>query len=172
MQRVAPAPMLILETGKFDKGFTLLEILAVLTLIGLIVAFAYPRVFLADEKVALKLSGDLLASDLRQMKEAAAFNQTETKIYFTEHSYHFKVGEVELEREFSEAQIDFAFPKTENGDAPSGTEPVEERPQALELIFKPDGSCNGLSLSWETKHFKGSLAVDQEGTSKWSYAPK
>ena len=172
MPRVAPGPMLILETGKLDKGFTLLEILAVLTLIGLIVAFAYPRVFLADEKVALKLSADLLTSDLRQLKEAAAFNQTETKLYFTEHSYHFKVGEVELERKFNETRINFAIPKTETSDVPAETEPDAARPQALELIFKPDGSCNGLSLSWETKHFKGSLAVDQEGTSKWSYAPK
>ena len=172
MPRVAPGPMLILETGKLNKGFTLLEILAVLTLIGLIVAFAYPRVFLADEKVALKLSGDLLASDFRQLKEAAALNQAETKIYFTEHSYYFKVGEVELERVFSEAPIIFAVPKPESSDAPTGTELVETRTQALELIFKPDGSCNGLSLSWETKHFNGNLAADQEGNLKWSYEPK
>lgn len=102
-----PGPMPILETGKGTAGFTLLEVAAVIALIGVISILALPRITLSLEQVEVGSVGRLIQSDLRQMRNESVMDPaTEKVVSFTENGYSFTIGDHCITRNF---RYEFAF---------------------------------------------------------------
>lgn len=169
------------ETGRVIKGYTLLEILAVITLIGLMAAIAFPSFTLREERTQVKYIGNLVESDFRSACEEAMCTQSEVTVIFSKQGYQFRLGGKTFVRDFKTYKFSFKLRELEEEDsdsltpdlAESGVLPNSEPKVAIPTlqIFN-DGSVSGLTLHWETSHFSGTLAVDQDGVLKWDYTQK
>jgi type II secretory pathway pseudopilin PulG len=105
---------------------SLLEVLAVIVLIGFMMTLAYPNFYLGEEKSELLHIGRLIKADLEQAAEDALINHSETVVAFTPDGYHFNLGDVNVDRRFNRIKFAIAFeeekePGTE-ADQDSGTE--------------------------------------------------
>lgn len=164
-------------TGKETAGFTLLEILAVILLVGLISALSYPNFIRSQEKVELRYVGELLKADLQQVREEAMTHRTAQKFTLAGNNYHFKIGSLEIKRSLGKYGLSFvtpvlsdeAKPKEGTGEAEVNAKYPKEEENSLELIFDPDGSCDTTTVNWKSKNFRGSLVVNADGTSRWVF---
>jgi prepilin-type N-terminal cleavage/methylation domain-containing protein len=159
----------ISATGKETAGFTLLEILAVILLIGLICAVTYPNFVRSQEKVELRYVGELLKTDLQQVREEAMTHRTAQTVTLLGSAYHFKIGDLEIGRKLRRYnEFSFVTP-TPIEEGQSVTEKAKTEPDPIVLIFAADGSCDAVTVNWESKHFRGSLVVNADGTSRWRF---
>jgi prepilin-type N-terminal cleavage/methylation domain-containing protein len=161
----------MLAIGKKTAGFTLLETLAVIMLIGMICAVSYPNFVRSQEKVELRYVGELLQADLQQIREEAMTHRMAQKVTFRGSAYHFQIGDLEIDRQLGRYDgFSFASPASSEEEQPEAgpvAEKVKKEPNPIELTFAADGSCDGVTLNWESKHFRGSLVVNADGTSRW-----
>lgn len=197
--------MRISETGNKlrhthgSSGYTILEIMAVITLVGIMTLIVYPQFTISPEKSEIVYIGKLLKTDLNLVKEESFSNKRELSIYFVNNGYGFIIDETEISRRFLQYQFAFDVPAPEepepetegvdtgkeslsNPDAGSGEQyaDLENEPEAGEgnelepnqLQFTSNGKCNLYELSWQTMHFSGKLKVNQDGELEWSYARK
>lgn len=196
--------MRILETGnnlrstRASSGYTLLEIMAVITLIGIMTLIVYPQFTISPEKSEISYIGKLLKADLNLVKEEAFSSKKEILIDFKNNGYDYPIDETLIPRSFMKYHFAFDVPEPEETDkemAPDITgepsltltvpmedqnvnspeetgnkEEAEMKPNQIK--FTSDGKCNLFELSWQTYHFTGKMKVDQDGVLDWSYAQK
>jgi prepilin-type N-terminal cleavage/methylation domain-containing protein len=126
MLKVGPVPIPMSETGNKTKGFTLLEIVAVITLIGLIMLLAYPSINFGAERVEIGYIGRLISTDFNQIKdESLSDPSAELNVTFTNDGYFFQIGEHFITRSFK-YQFAFDLPKPEEESKESaGAEQTE-----------------------------------------------
>jgi prepilin-type N-terminal cleavage/methylation domain-containing protein len=131
MPKVGPVPMLMSETGNQAKGFTLLEIVAVITLIGLIMFLAYPRINFSVERVEIGYIGRLIKTDFNQIKDESLSDPGgEMIVTFAPSGYFFQIGEHTITRSFK-YQFAFDLPKSiEDPNDSAGAEKSESDPLA------------------------------------------
>ncbi|MCL6589764.1 MAG: prepilin-type N-terminal cleavage/methylation domain-containing protein [Firmicutes bacterium] len=177
--------MPILETGKRSGGFTLIEMLGVITLLGLVMMIVYPRFELNEEKTEALFIGRLITADVELVQGEALAGREILTLHFSKDGYDYKIGESTVTRSFHRFDFKFAIPeeKTEKTEEDSGTEaaedetgegeePLDKKTNIPEIEFSGDGGCSSLSMPWEMKHFKGTLEVTESGEVKWTFAKK
>lgn len=197
--------MRISETGnkrrriRASSGYTLLEIMAVITLIGLVALIIYPQFTISPEKSEIIYIGKLLKTDLDLVKEESFSSKKEFSLLFVTDGYGYTIDETRISRSFLQYQFAFDVPVPEETEpkttgetlivAPSpdpaagsadANGDLESKPEAggkdelepNQLKFTSDGKCNAYELSWQTMHFTGKLKVGQDGVLDWSYARK
>ena len=126
MPKVGPASMLKSETGNKATGFTLLEIVAVITLIGLIMLLAYPSINFGVERVEIGYIGRLIKTDFNQIKdESLSDPASEIVVTFAQDGYFFQIGEHTITRSFKD-KFTFDLPKPkEESNVNTGAEQTE-----------------------------------------------
>lgn len=181
-----------------ESGFTLIEVLAIIILIGFMAFLIFPSFSLGQEGTEIRFIGQLITSDIKQVKEEALFGKTESTIQFANDGYSFQIGETYINRNFQKYQFAFDMPVEEEeaseetgseNDAPTdgnGSPTVTTTPVAEDfgesdsvieesesaVTFAEDGSVSALDLKWETTHYKGTLTVKEDGTVEWRYERK
>jgi type II secretory pathway pseudopilin PulG len=151
-------------------GYTLLEVLAVLILIGFTILLVVPNIFLKDEELEIRSVRNLLNTDLKQMKLEAELNRDQAKIEFNKAGYRLTLGEKQVERTFPRYQLVFALPEAPQDQ--SGQPAEQDVVKMPEVQFLTDGSCTALAVNWQTIHYKGTLTVTSDGTMQWNYQKK
>jgi prepilin-type N-terminal cleavage/methylation domain-containing protein len=120
--------MPISETGNQTTGYTLLEVVAVITLIGLIMALVYPSINLSVERVEIGYIGRLIRADFNQIKDESILDPAQRMfVTFRKDGYFFMIGEHVITRSFN-YQFTFALPEPkadENSQAPTATKTPE-----------------------------------------------
>lgn len=194
---------LVIGKNKIVKesfGYTLLEVLAVITLIGLVTMIIYPQFTISPEKSEIIYIGKLLKSDIDLVREESFSNKSEISILFLGNGYGFMIDETEISRRFLKYQFTFDLPppvETEpetgegdfedepspNSEADSGEQnpDLENNPpgdgedielEPNQLMFTSKGKCNMYELSWQTINFYGKLKVNPDGNMEWTYERK
>ncbi|HEX3047760.1 MAG TPA: prepilin-type N-terminal cleavage/methylation domain-containing protein, partial [Bacillota bacterium] len=137
--------MPILETGSRSGGFTLLEMLAVIVLMGMVMMIVYPRFELNEEKTEVLFIGRLVTGDVELLQGEALANREILTLHFSKDGYDFKIGESTVSRSFHRFEFKFAIPEEEpkedtGSEAPEGTpaategqEPTGEEPTGQDL---------------------------------------
>jgi prepilin-type N-terminal cleavage/methylation domain-containing protein len=194
--------MRILETGNnfrrigASPGYTLLEVMAVITLIGIMTLIVYPQFTISPEKSEIIYIGKLLKADLNLVKEEVFSSKKEILIDFKNNGYDYPIDETQISRSFLKYNFTFDVPepeetdKEETADDTAGesfqimavpTEDQNDQPQEEagdkeeaemkpnQIKFTSNGKCNRFELSWQTNHFTGKMKIDQDGVLDWSY---
>lgn len=180
MPKAEPGITPTLGTGN-RSGFTLLEVLAVIILIGLALSLAQPAVERSLEKTRIQAIAKLLRADVATLRETAATERSAQVVDFTAQGYAFQLGEHPIRRDFSGEQFHFVIPAAapepepsrepdSPGDGESPPEPASGSRSALQLL--PDGSTPGMQLAWRTRHFQGRLVIREDGEVQWNDAPQ
>jgi type II secretory pathway pseudopilin PulG len=154
----------MLETGRGAAGFTLLEVLGIIVLLGLACTLVYPNYINGEEKTRVQYIGKLLTSDIQQVQEAAVTERGSASIVLAGNGYHYDLGGDHITRTFPEHGFTFKIiMESTDGEA------VVTMDNEDVLTFNADGSCNEIDLSWQSNHFRGSLQVATDGTVSWKY---
>jgi type II secretion system protein H len=140
------------------NGFTLLEIIAVLTLMACIAALTLPAFIHGTRGVDLRLCRDRLLLDLRTARAEAIGHSRETAVSFTEGGYELDLGPANtVERTLPDG---FSFTAIQGGEQPEeGTE--------VSLVFGPDGRSSGINLVLDARGRTYSLLVEEDGRFAW-----
>jgi Tfp pilus assembly protein FimT len=140
-------------------GYTLLEIVGVLLLIGLIMNLAQPNFFRVEERNRMRYVGELLQTDLQRVQaETQAGNRV--KLHFTGHGYYFTLGEILITRDYRVCGITFS------GATAAATEDQTEAAGGASDSDRPT------TINWESKHYQGALALTPDGAVRWGYHEK
>lgn len=174
--------MLISETGKAGSGYTLLEVLGVICLIGLVLALAQPQIFQVEEKHQVRYAGELLQTDLQRVRaEAKAGNAVKLKI--NANGYCFPLGDTVITRDYRAHGLVFRVGNNGVG-VPATLAPERSQSKDVtgettatvtgesELSFTPEGSGPLTTISWESKHYQGALKLEADGAVSWRYHVK
>lgn len=178
--------MPILGIGKIEVnselGYTLIEILAVLIILGLIGLLAFPRFFGAEEKAYLNLVGKLVRADLNAAREEALSGQTEITVAFFENGYSFNIGETEIRRVFDKFQFQWgSLAETSESVESVGTmveiDGVTDNEREFdsgitELCFNRDQDLPETTINWTSGHFQGNFVLKPDGSASWEYGSK
>jgi general secretion pathway protein H len=143
-------------TGNAASGFTLLEVLAVLVLIGLVVALVFPDFTRGAEKRRVTLIGSLLQIDVSRVREEALAQRTDATLIFGPDGYSFTIGGSELRRTFQEFRV--GLPNAAESPAQSG---------AAAVTFNAEGRCFPQQFHWETRYYQGVIALTGDGDVTW-----
>jgi type II secretory pathway pseudopilin PulG len=174
---VAPVLTPISATGRKPTGFTLLEVLGIIVLLGLACTLVYPNFANGAEKTRVQYIGKLLCADIQKLQETAVSEREPAGLSLDDNGYHYNLGEIRVNRVFPEHG--FVFEKGD-GEMPDATEDEEEwedeetwdMEDEATLTFNTDGSCNEINIDWQSDHFCGSLQVAADGTVSWKYESK
>ncbi len=136
---------------RFPGGYTLIEILAVLTLIGILMAVVYPQLTNSPERNKIVYIGKLLKADLDLVREEAFSGKEELVVEFNTRGYHFRIGESQIVRVFMDYQFAFEITEPEEsedaektGESSSSPEPsASPTPILISLGSPNDGSGTG-----------------------------
>lgn len=170
-----------LGIGNSSRGFTLLEIMAVLFLIGLTAAIVFPNLMLRDEQLEVDYIGKLIRSDIALVKSEADASRFDPVFGVTADGYRVRLGSRELERAFPRYQFKFNISGVETTPGETSVAPVstpdpDSPPEASEArtewVLFGDDSDFTLDLSWDTQHFKGTLKVNPQGVVEWKNEKK
>jgi prepilin-type N-terminal cleavage/methylation domain-containing protein len=178
--------MPILGIGKtkvtYEFGYTLVEILAVLIILGLISTLAFPRFFGAEEKAYLNQIGKLVRADLNAAREEAFCGQTEIAVAFFENGYFFNIGETEIRRVFDKFQFQWEVSiegdePVESVDAMTDSNGLSENERELDsgiiqLCFNRDQDFPEITIKCTTGHFQGKIMLKSDGSASWDYGSK
>jgi prepilin-type N-terminal cleavage/methylation domain-containing protein len=143
--------MRISATGKAAAGYTLLEVLAVLLLIGLICALARPEMFLCVERNRVRLAGKLVQTDLERVR-AEAKTGNEVKVTFNPAGYCFTVGSTVITRDFKSQGLQFQVADSAN----------------VTVRYSGAGANPATTLDWKSQHYQGTLTISPTGAVQWS----
>lgn len=143
-----------------EAGYTLLEVLGVLLLIGLVLTLACPEMFLTAERTRIRYAGELLQVDIKQLyTEAKAGNKAVLR--FTASGYDFWIGDTEIKRDYGNDGLTFRLPAD------------NEEETGAELTFAPVGSVSVSEVNLESKHYRGVLKLAPDpGQMEWKYYAK
>ncbi|NLW46390.1 MAG: prepilin-type N-terminal cleavage/methylation domain-containing protein [Firmicutes bacterium] len=178
--------MPILGIGKtkvnYESGYTLIEILAVLIILGLVGILAFPRYFGTEEKTYLNQIGKLVRADLSAAREEAFCGQREIAVAFSENGYFFKIGDTEIRRIFDKFQFHWEVSVEEDGPAESVDTMTEinglsENESELDfgitqLCFNRDRDIPETTIKCTTGHFQGKIMLKSDGSASWDYGSK
>lgn len=156
-------------TGKAQSGYTLLEVLAVLILIGFIGTLAFPAFFRSEEKLAIDKIEDIIRNDWERLQQEAMVSKMNQTVTFDGYGYSFAVGAIRIERSFQTYNFSWNIPEKGNRDEESG---ASSQVEVTDLIFYMDGRCEAGEWSWETPRFRGVMHLDTDGTMEWKYERK
>jgi prepilin-type N-terminal cleavage/methylation domain-containing protein len=125
MPKVVAAPMPILKTGNRSAGYTLLEIVAVITLIGLILTLVYPRLDLSAERLEAGYIGRLIQADFKRLKAESIIDpSSDFAVTFKPNGYSLFIGEHHITRSFK-YHFTFELPEeplqSEEGEGKGGS---------------------------------------------------
>lgn len=134
-----------LPTGECEAGYTLVELLVVLAIMGLLLAAAPALINAARPGVEAKTAAHMLANDLRYARARAIANNAETWIVMdtTSHAYA-----IEPQGEIKQLPRDATLQLRGSRGEEAGTHAV--------LRFYPDGSSSG-----------GSVGIGSHGRQHW-----
>jgi prepilin-type N-terminal cleavage/methylation domain-containing protein len=141
--------MPILGTGKQAAGYTLLEVVAVVTLIGLIIGLTYPRINLAVEQVEVGYMGRLIKADFNLIRnESIADPSSVMVVTFTPNGYSFAIGEHRINRSFKyqfvfEPPASIIREDSQAGGAASGRAVATDKSAADEGLPEPQTDQQG-----------------------------
>ncbi len=93
--------------ARLAAGYTLIEILAVLMLIGLLMMIVYPQFTNSPERNEVIYIGKLIKADVTLVKEEAFSSKEELVIDFYNKGYIFQVGDSKISRNFYDYQFSF-----------------------------------------------------------------
>ncbi len=156
MPKVGLATMPMWATGK-NHGFTLLEVLAVIVLLGLVSSWVLLDLFQREERTTVNYVQRLLTSDLKLAVAEAKLQQTGLTMIFKENGYQLELPGSVVTHDFSSHGFSFVIPI-------QATAPAEgETSKTPELTIKPDGSCQSLTLHWKTAHGSGDFIISENG---------
>lgn len=143
-----------------EVGYTLLEVLGVLLLVGLVLTLARPEMFLTAERTRIRYAGELLQVDIKQLyTEAKAGNKA--VLSFTASGYDFWIGDTEIKRDYGNDGLTFRL----QGES--------EEEMGAELTFVPDESAPAAEVNLESKHYRGVLKLAPDpGQMEWKYHAK
>lgn len=162
-------PQRILETGnRFSGGFTLLEVLGIIVLLGLAVSLAYPNFTSSQEKIKLQYMGKLVIADLQLARENAISERVKTTVVFSGNGYYYKIGSKTIERSLSGYGFSFDLVTPEK----TATQTESAGGSSATVAFNPNGECSETTFNWKSDHFQGSLMVRSDGTVSWQNAGK
>jgi prepilin-type N-terminal cleavage/methylation domain-containing protein len=147
--------MRITGTGKATSGYTLLEVLAVLLLIGLISVLVQPEMFLSVERNRLRYVGKLVQADFDRVRAEAKTN-SEIKVAFNSTGYSFTIGSTVITRNFKLDGVQFQIHNGTDGAT------------APEVCFSSNGANPATTLTWKSQHYQGTLAISETGAVQWS----
>jgi type II secretory pathway pseudopilin PulG len=151
-------------TGRAAPGFTLLEVLGIIVLLGLACTLVYPNYINGEEKTRVQYIGKLLTSDIQQVQETAVIERDSASVVLAGDGYHYDLGGNQITRTFPKYGFTFKMMmESSEGDAA-----VTMENEGV-LTFEANGSCNAMDLSWQSNHFRGSLQVAADGTVSWQY---
>lgn len=160
-------------TGDVERGFTLIEVLAVLALIGLLSALVFPEFLRRHDRIEMKMIETLIQNDLNHVREEAIVERCLGLISFEPNGYHFQIGETDIRRGFTHFKLIFKEEDTEadgfNEVDSEEYQPVDDNPQ---VRFNHEGICEAKKFQWETSYYTGELQVSEDGMAGWTYAPK
>jgi prepilin-type N-terminal cleavage/methylation domain-containing protein len=156
--------MRISATGKGDSGYTLLEILAVLLLIGLLFSLAQPGIWRTGEKNRMRYVGELLQSDAQRILAEAQAGNT-VQLSFDSHGYRICLGDTVTTRDYRAGGIAFRL----ESQATVGEDRAGDGP---ELDFVPDRPGPGAAIIWESEHYRGELTLKTNEALSWGYHAK
>lgn len=175
--------MPISEIGKtkksYQSGYTLLEILAVLILLGIIGLLASPLLYSGEEKAYVQSIGKLVKADLSLVREEAVCEKSPITVEFSQNGYFFSIGEIEISRVFDKfrflwtsSSVTPQEPEAETGyETETGNE-ADPQPAPMEIKYTTDGVSRETLLQWETTNFQGELSLNPEGSVDWRYVAK
>jgi type II secretory pathway pseudopilin PulG len=147
--------MRITGTGKATSGYTLMEVLGVLLLIGLIYALVQPEMFLSVERNRIRLAGQLVQADLERVR-AEARSGVEVKVTFNPAGYSFTIGNTVITRNFKPDGVQLQI----DNDA--------DDTMATEICFSGNGANPVATFNWKSQHYQGTLAISATGTVQWN----
>jgi len=159
----------ISATGKNQSGYTLLEVLAVLILIGFIGTLAFPVFFRSEEKLVIDKIEDILRNDWERLQQEAMVSKMNHAVIFDNWGYAFTIGANRIHRSFQ--KYNFNWNMSGNDDRDDETE-TSLQAGATDLIFNTNGSCTAGEWGWETPRFRGVMVVNHDGTMEWKYERK
>jgi prepilin-type N-terminal cleavage/methylation domain-containing protein len=148
-------------TGNPESGFTLLEVLAVLVLIGLVIALVFPDFERGAEKKRVVLIGELLQNDLSRVREEALTERTNADLNFGPDGYSFTIDGCELRRTFAEFHVGLL----------NVAESLDQTGVA-KITFNAEGRCFPQQFHWETRYYQGVIALTGEGGVTWRCGAK
>jgi len=154
--------------GKGQAGYTLLEILAVLILMGFIGTLAFPAFFRNEEKLAIGKIEDTIRNDWEKLQREAMAGKMNHTVTFDGYGYSFEIGEAEIRRSFQNYNFTWTIP--EQGEETESNATVTR--SGANLTFNPDGSCSAGEWGWETLRFRGVMRINDDGTMEWRYERK
>jgi prepilin-type N-terminal cleavage/methylation domain-containing protein len=147
--------MRISATGKAANGYTLLEVLAVLLLIGLISALVQPEMFLCVERNRVRLVGKLVQADLERVR-AEAKSGTEVQVTFNPAGYCFTIGNTVITRDFKPKGMQFHVAGAVTGSV------------TVTVCYSGAGASPATTFDWKSQHYQGTLAISPTGAVQWS----
>jgi len=152
-------------TGDRDFGYTLLEVLAVILMLGVISLLTFPNFATTEEKNRLRYVGRLLGSDFETVRQEAIAAHSEISVKFSVNGYEFHLGEMEIKRDFSKYRINLEIEKWDVGQESGQT--GEE--SGSDLVFTPQGFSRKIIVKWYTGHLRGVLEMNPDGGKVWRY---
>lgn len=176
----------ISETGKpVSGGFTLLEVLGIIVLLGLASILAIPKFANSSERIKLQYFGKLLQTDIQLVREDAVSEGDDQAIIFENNGYCFNIGSRMIKRLFYDYGFTFdrrdeTVGRAETVDTAgaavvteaAGEESASESAPVARVEFTPAGVCQETNLNWTSDHFQGSLKVQPDGRVEWTYGKK
>lgn len=163
----------------YQSGYTLIEVLAVLIILGLIGLLAFPRFNGGEEKAYLNQISKLVQADLTTAREEAVCGKSEIGVAFFENGYLFEIGEIEIRRVFDKFQFHWDIPMevTETTETTEIIESYDEveadvESENLELRFKAESDIVETTIRWVTEHYEGNILIKPDGSVTWEYASK
>jgi prepilin-type N-terminal cleavage/methylation domain-containing protein len=169
--------MRISATGKGDSGYTLLEILAVLLLIGLLFSLAQPGIWRTGEKNRMRYVGELLQSDAQRILAEAQAGNT-VQLSFDSHGYRICLGDTVTTRDYRAGGIAFRLESQATPasglreDRENAAEPEDTTGDGPELDFVPDRPGPAAAIIWESEHYRGELTLKTNEALSWGYHAK
>lgn len=161
--------------GKLEAGFTLIEILAVLALVGLLSALTFPEFLRWQDRIEMNQIWRLIQSDLNHLREEAIVEHHSGVLAFKRHGYDLQMGERHIERIFNRFNVILGVEEVERGELNENETESEESQSAAtntEIRFEPMGRCVPKQFEWETSHYRGAFQVTSDGMVSWTYDPK
>lgn len=139
-----------------DAGFTLLEMIVVLVILGLAAALVGPRMGGATPQVQLRASVQRLSAELRTARAEALRTSTSRTVTIDPTKRAFWMGETGRPSALPSGVVVRTFSAnlaTEGGDAAPVTGP-------LRVVFSPDGSSSGAAIGLSVGQLAATVTVD------------
>jgi prepilin-type N-terminal cleavage/methylation domain-containing protein len=163
MRKAARVLMRTWVIGDMPRGYTLIEVLAVIALLLLTLLLVTPNWQLSGERYQVESVRRLLTSDLQLLRDESLAGVTTAEIEFAKDGYVVWLEEREIVREFRSFHILFAVDAV--GEAP----PEASTSPAAKFSFDRAVEPTPLVIAWRSPHLRGVLTIKTDTTLEWQY---